>query len=117
MVMVWGDDKGVIMSDMSKEQGPVGGDIDFDPTDDMVPPGAQSPGDPDAPRDRSEYDGSQDVGPQDYGAEDVTSENYGLEDAPPRPRTGESGGEESSHAAQSSSDPMPDIAGQGESDL
>jgi hypothetical protein len=64
--------RGVIMSDMSKEQGPVGGDIDVDPTDDMVPPAAQSPGDPDSPRDRSEYDGSEDVGPQDYGAEDVT---------------------------------------------
>ena len=111
------------MSEMSKAQGPVGGDVDPDPTDDMVPPGAQSPRDPDAPQDRSEYDGSEDVGPQDFGAEDVTSENYGIEDAPPRPagvpgsRTGESGGEESSPLAQSSSDPMPDIAGQGESDL
>jgi hypothetical protein len=111
------------MSEMSKAQGPVGGDVDPNPTDDMVPPGAQSPRDPDAPQDRSEYDGSEDVGPQDFGAEDVTSENYGIEDAPPRPagvpgsRTGESGGEESSPLAQSSSDPMPDIAGQGESDL
>jgi hypothetical protein len=111
------------MSEMSKAQGPVGGDVDPDPTDDMVPPGAQSPRDPDAPQDRSEYDGSEDVGPQDFGAEDVASENYGIEDAPPRPagvlgsRTGESGGEESSPLAQSSSDPMPDIAGQGESDL
>jgi hypothetical protein len=111
------------MSEMSKAQGPVGGDVDPNPTDDMVPPGAQSPRDPDAPQDRSEYDGSEDVGPQDFGAEDVASENYGIEDAPPRPagvpgsRTGESGGEESSPLAQSSSDPMPDIAGQGESDL
>jgi hypothetical protein len=111
------------MSEMSKAQGPVGGDVDPNPTDDMVPPGAQLPRDPDAPQDRSEYDGSEDVGPQDFGAEDVTSENYGIEDAPPRPagvpgsRTGESGGEESSPLAQSSSDPMPDIAGQGESDL
>jgi hypothetical protein len=111
------------MSEMSKAQGPVGGDVDPNPTDDMVPPGAQSPRDPDAPQDRSEYDGSEDVGPEDFGAEDVTSENYGIEDAPPRhagvpgSRTGESGGEESSPLAQSSSDPMPDIAGQGESDL
>jgi hypothetical protein len=111
------------MSEMSKAQGPVGGDVDPNPTDDMVPPGAQSPRDPDAPQDRSEYDGSEDVGPQDFGAEDVAAENYGIEDAPPRPAgvpgstTGESGGEESSPLAQSSSDPMPDIAGQGESDL
>jgi hypothetical protein len=111
------------MSEMSKAQGPVGGDVDPNPTDDMVPPGAQSPRDPDAPQDRSEYDGSEDVGPQDYGAEDVTSQNYGVEDAPPRPSgipgssTGESGGEESSPPAQSSSDPMPDVAGRGDSDL
>jgi hypothetical protein len=111
------------MSEMSKAQGPVGGDVDSDPTDDMVPPGAQTPRDPDAPQDRSEYDGSEDAGPQDYGAEDVTSQNYGIEDAPPShagvpgSRTGGSGGEENSPTAQSSSDPMPDIAGQGESDL
>jgi len=111
------------MSEMSKAQGPAGGDVDSDPTDDMVPPGAQSPRDPDAPQDRSEYDGSEDVGPQDYGAEDVTSQNYGIEDEPPRPagvtgsRTGEGGAEESSRPAQSTSDPMPDIAGQGESAL
>jgi hypothetical protein len=111
------------MSEMSKAQGPAGGDVDSNPTDDMVPPGAQSSRDPDAPQDRSEYDGSEDVGPQDYGAEDVTSQNYAMEDAAPRPAgvpgpgTGESGGEESSPAAQSSSDPMPDIAGRGESDL
>jgi hypothetical protein len=111
------------MSEMSKAQGPVGEDVDPNPADDMVPPGAQSPRDPDAPQDRSEYDGSEDVGPEDFGAEDVTSENYGTEDAPPRPagvpgsRTGESGGEESSPLAQSPSDPMPDIAGEGESDL
>ena len=111
------------MSEMSKAQGPVGGDVDSDPTDDMVPSGGQLPGDPDAPQDRSEYDGSEDVSPQDYGAEDVTKQDYGIEDEPPRPagvpgsRTGESGAEESSPPAQSSSDPMPDVAGQGESAL
>ncbi len=107
------------MSEMSKAQGPVGGDVDSNPTDDMVPPGAQSPRDPDAPQDRSEYDGSEDVAPQDYGAEDVTSQNSAMEDAPPRPAgvPGARTGEESSPPAQSSSDPMPDIAGQGESDL
>jgi hypothetical protein len=111
------------MSEMSKAQGPVGGDVGSDPTADMVPPGAQSPRDTDAPQDPSEYDGSEDVGPQDYGAEDVIPQNYGSEDEPPRPagvpgsRTGESGAEESSAAAQSSSDPMPDIAGHGESAL
>lgn len=31
------------MSEMSKAQGPVGEDVDPNPTDDMVPPGAQSP--------------------------------------------------------------------------
>ena len=59
------------MSEMSQAQGPVGGGVDPDPTDDMVPPGAQSGSDPDAPQDRSEFDGSEDVLPQDYGSEDV----------------------------------------------
>jgi hypothetical protein len=102
------------MSEMSRAQGPAGGDADLNPTDDIVPPGAQSPHDPDAPGDRSEYDGSEDVGPQDYGAEDVTSRGYGSEDKPP-PRTGDRGGLESSPPAQSSSHPMPDIAGQADS--
>jgi hypothetical protein len=111
------------MSEMSKAQGPVGGDVDSDPTDDMVPPGTQSPRDPDVPQDRSEYDGSEDVGPQDYGAEDVAPQDYGIANEPPRPAgvprsgTGESGAEESSLPGQSSSDPMPDIAGPGESAL
>jgi hypothetical protein len=105
---------------MSREQGPVGGAVDFNPTDEMVPPGAQVPRDPDSPQDRSEYDGAEDVGPQDYGAEDVASQDYGSEDEPSQPagrpgaRIGESGAEESAPAApaQSSSDPMPDIAGE-----
>ena len=111
------------MSEMSKAQGPVGGDVDSDPTDDMVPPGAQSPRDPDAPQDRSEYDGSEDVGTQDYGAEDVAPQDYGIANEPPRSAgvpgsgTGESGAGESSPPGQSSSDPMPDIAGPGESAL
>ena len=67
--------------------------------------------DPDSPQERSDYDGSEDVGPQDYGAEDVASQGYGSENKP-LPRTGESLGEESSPSAQSSSDPLPDIAGQ-----
>ncbi len=100
------------MSEMSRAHGPASGDADLNPTDDMVPPGAESPRDPDAPQDRSEYDGSEDVGPQDYGAEDVTSQDYGSADKPP-PGTGESVGEESSPPTQSSSDPMPDIAGPG----
>jgi hypothetical protein len=106
------------MSEMSQAQGPVGGDVDFNPTDDMVPPGAQSGRDPDAPQDRSEFDGSDDVLPQDYGSEDVSPQNYGADDTTepahpagvPLPTTGEEG----SLAAQSSSDPMPDIAGQGD---
>ena len=76
------------MSEMSKAQGRVGRDVGSDPTDDMVPPGAELPRDPDAPQDRSEYDGSEDVGPQDYGAEDVTIQNYGIEDEPSRPTGG-----------------------------
>jgi hypothetical protein len=67
---------------MSREQGPVGGDVAFNPTDDVVPPGAGASQDPDSPQDRSEYDGAEDVGPQDYGAEDVTSHGYGSEDEP-----------------------------------
>jgi hypothetical protein len=108
------------MSEMPRAQGPVGGAFDVNPTDDMVPPGAQSPRDPDAPQDRSEYDGSEDVGPQDYGAEDVISLDYGSEDELPNPTgvpvTGDSGGDESSHLAQSSSDPMPESLGKGEPD-
>jgi hypothetical protein len=109
------------MSEMSKAQGQVGGDVDSNPTDDIVPPGAQSPRDPDAPQERSEYDGSEDVTPQDYGAEDLTAQNHGVEAEPPRPAgvprsmTGESGAQESSPPPQSSSDPMPDIAGQDQS--
>ena len=108
------------MSEMSKAQGPVGGHVDANPTDDMVPPAAQSQRDPDSPQDRSDYDGSEDVGPQDYGAEDVSPQDYGREDTnePPHPagvplpRTGDTGGEEGSPPARSSSDPMPDAAGE-----
>jgi hypothetical protein len=57
------------MSEMSQAQGPVSGGMDLNPTDDMVPPGA--PRDPDSPRNQSEFDGSADVLPQDYGSEDV----------------------------------------------
>jgi hypothetical protein len=108
------------MSEMSKAQGPVGGHVDANPTDDLVPPAAQQQQDPDSPPDRSDYDGSEDVGPQDYGAEDVSPQDYGREDTGeppgpagvPLPRTGVTGGEEGSPAAQSSSDPMPDMAGE-----
>jgi hypothetical protein len=116
------------MSEMSKAQGPAGGDVDSNPTDDMVPPGAESP------RVSEDYTGesggSEDVGPQDYGAEDVGPQDFGAEDVGPQddtvkdtgkpdpcgvplPRTGDTGGEESSPPGQSTSDPMPDIAGQG----
>jgi hypothetical protein len=109
------------MSEMSKATGPVGGHVDADPTDDMVPPAAQSQRDPDSPQERSDYDGSEDVAPQDYGAEDVSPQGYepeGTNEPPhpagvPLPRTGDTGGEEGSPAAQSSSDPMPDMAGEG----
>jgi hypothetical protein len=107
------------MSEMSKAQGPVGGRVDPNPTDDMVPPAAQPQPDPDSPQDRSDYDGSEDVGPQDYGAEDVSPQDYGREDTGespdptgvPLPSTGDTGGEEGSPPARSSSDPMPDTAG------
>jgi hypothetical protein len=108
------------MSEMSKAQGPVGGHVDANPIGDMVPPTHQPQPDPDSPQDRSDFDGSEDVGPQDYGAEDVIPQDYGPEDTnePPHPagvplpRTGDTGGEEGSPPAQSSSDPMPDIAGE-----
>jgi len=108
------------MSEMSKAQGPVGGHVDPNPTDDMVPPAAQPQHDPDSPQDRSDYDGSEDVGPQDYGAEDVGPQDYGREDTNespdpagvPLPGTGDTGGEEGSPPARSSSDPMPDTAGE-----
>ena len=97
------------MSDMSQAQQPASGGMEVNPTDDMVPPGA--PRDPDAPRNQSEFDGSEDVGPQDYGADDVAPQEDTNEADVPLPRTGESIGEESAPPAQSSSDPMPDIAG------
>jgi hypothetical protein len=90
------------MSEVSRAQGPAHDDLD--PTDDMVPPAARSPKDPDAknvgPRDSG---GAEDVEPQDFGAEDMN---------PPLPRLADSVGEDSP-GAQSSSDPMPDIAGKG----
>ena len=73
------------MSEMSKAQGPVGGHVDPNPTDDMVPPAAQQQQDPDSPQDRSDYNGSEDVGPQDYGAEDVSPQDYGREDTSESP--------------------------------
>jgi hypothetical protein len=99
------------MSEMSKAQGPVGGNLDINPTDDMVPPGAQSPRDPNADHVRPQDIGSEDVGPQDYGAEDIPPQDASTVGTaePPDPA-------ESSALAQSSSDPMPDIAGTSESD-
>jgi hypothetical protein len=100
------------MSDMSQAQQPASGGMEVNPTDDMVPPGA--PRDPDSPRNRSEFDGREDVLPQDHGAEDVAPEDLADTDEPAHPagvpmsRTGEEG----APPAHSSSDPMPDISGQ-----
>ncbi|HVD19442.1 MAG TPA: hypothetical protein VNC63_12240 [Propionibacteriaceae bacterium] len=89
------------MSEMSRAQGPAHQDLN--PTDDMVPPAAQSPRDPDAENFGPHGSGAEDVEPQDFGAEDMN---------PPLPRVADSGGEDAA-PAQSSSDPMPDIAGEG----
>jgi hypothetical protein len=105
------------MSDMSQSQQPASGGMEVNPTDDMVPPA--EPRDPDAPRNRSEFDGSEDVLPQERGVEDVAPEDLADTNEPPHPagvplprtEAGQSGGEESAPTAQSSSDPMPDIAG------
>jgi hypothetical protein len=99
----------------------------------MVPPAAQVPDsyvESFGPRDSGAEDvgpqdvGAEDVGPQDVGAEDVGSQDFGAEDVSspdmyesqpagePLP-TVASGGEDSGLPAQSSSDPMPDIAGKG----
>ena len=100
------------MSEMSQAQQPASGGMEVNPTDDMVPPGA--PRDPDSPRNQSEFDGREDVLPQDHGAEDVAPQDQADTNEPaqpagvPMPRTGEEG----APPAQSSSDPMPDIAGQ-----
>jgi hypothetical protein len=100
------------MSEMSQAQQPASGGMDVNPTNDMVPPGA--PRDPDSPRNQSEFDGREDVLPQDHGAEDVAPQDQADTNEPahpagvPMPRTGEEG----APPAQSSSDPMPDIAGQ-----
>ena len=100
------------MSEMSQAQQPAGGGMDVDPTEDMLPPGASR--DPDSPRNQSEFDGREDVLPQDHGAEDVAPQDQADINEPahpagvPMPRTGEEG----APPAQSSSDPMPDIAGQ-----
>ena len=100
------------MSEMSQAQQPASGGMDVNPTEDMVPPGASR--DPDSPRNQSEFDGREDVLPQDHGAEDVAPQDQADINEPahpagvPMPRTGEDG----APPAQSSSDPMPDIAGQ-----
>ena len=109
------------MSEMSRAQGQA--HQDPNPTDDMVPSAAQVPDsyvESFGPRDS----GAEDVGPQDVGAEDVGSQDFGAEDVSspdmyesqpagePLP-TVASGGEDSGLPAQSSSDPMPDIAGKG----
>ena len=100
------------MSEMSQAQQPASGGMEVNPTDDMVPPGAHR--DPDSPRTQSEFDGREDVLPQDHGAEDVAPQDQADTNEPahpagvPMPRTGEEG----APPAQSSSDPMPDIAGQ-----
>ena len=100
------------MSEMSQAQQPASGGMEVNPTDHMVPPGA--PRDPDSPRNQSEFDGREDVLPQDHGAEDVAPQDQADTNEPahpagvPMPRTGEEG----APPAQSSSDPMPDIAGQ-----
>jgi len=100
------------MSEMSQAQQPASGGMDVNPTEDMVPPGASR--DPDSPRNQSEFDGREDVLPQDHGAEDVAPQDQADINEPahpagvPMPRTGEEG----APPAQSSSDPMPDIAGQ-----
>jgi hypothetical protein len=100
------------MSEMSQAQQPASGGMDVNPTNDMVPPGASR--DPDSPRNQSEFDGREDVLPQDHGAEDVAPQDQADTNEPahpagvPMPRTGEEG----APPAQSSSDPMPDIAGQ-----
>jgi len=100
------------MSEMSQAQQPAGGGMDVNPTEDMLPPGASR--DPDSPRNQSEFDGREDVLPQDHGAEDVAPQDQADINEPahpagvPMPRTGEEG----APPAQSSSDPMPDIAGQ-----
>ena len=100
------------MSEMSQAQQPAGGGMDVNPTEDMLPPGASR--DPDSPRNQSEFDGREDVLPQDHGAEDVAPQDQADTNEPahpagvPMPRTGEEG----APPAQSSSDPMPDIAGQ-----
>lgn len=100
------------MSEMSQAQQPASGGMDVNPTEDMLPPGASR--DPDSPRNQSEFDGREDVLPQDHGAEDVAPQDQADINEPahpagvPMPRTGEEG----APPAQSSSDPMPDIAGQ-----
>jgi len=71
------------MSEMSRAQGPAHQDLN--PTDDMVPPAAQSPRDPDAENFGPHGSGAEDVEPQDFGAEDMN---------PPLPRVADSGGED-----------------------
>jgi hypothetical protein len=110
------------MSEMSRAQGPV--HQDPNPTDDMVPPAAQVPDsyvESFGPRDS----GAEDVGPQDGGAEDVGPQDFGAEDVNrqdtdepetagvPSPTATDSGSGDGAIPVQSSSDPMPDIAGQG----
>ena len=75
--------------------------------------------DPDSPRTRAEFDGREDVLPQDHGAQDVAPQDKADTHEPahpagvPMPRTGEEG----APPAQGSSDPMPDVAGQGDTGI
>jgi hypothetical protein len=110
------------MSEMSQAQGSVGVGMDMNPTDDMVPPAARPERDPDSEQIRPEDIGSEDVGPQDYGAEDVSPQDKADTNEPPHPagvplpRVADGGGEESAPPAESGSDPMPDIAGKGDTE-
>jgi hypothetical protein len=97
------------MSEMSQAQGPVGANVDADPTDDMVPPAARAPEDSDNERFGPEGVGSEEVVPQ-----DTEEPPHPARD--PLPRPGDSGDEESAPPAESLSDPMPDIAGTSASD-
>jgi hypothetical protein len=110
------------MSEMSRAQGQPHNDPN--PTDDMVPPAARVPDsyvEKFGPKDGGAEDagpqdfGAEDVGPQDFGAEDVNSQDFDESQpaAEPLPTAANSGGENSGLPAESSSDPMPDIAGQG----
>jgi hypothetical protein len=103
------------MSEMSQAQVPPGGDADFDPSADMVPPAARSQSDASSPDVSSQPGLEAESG---AGAQDRTQQGDDSSRPPvvlpsdeDMPTTDPDLGEEGVSEAEGPSDPMPDMAG------